>query len=157
MLKLRQRTRYMIYSAVAGAGIVGIMFIIYLIVNQEHIKQSEQVLEQRYESEINRLKAVGTTQITRGWVADRLIDAGEKLKSSDLVQKDFPSDRVPSDLIPASDDIEGKLAKIKLKPNTLVTEALLYEEEAATNDLRNREISFVKIPAALKSKDVIDV
>ncbi|MNS05340.1 SAF domain protein [compost metagenome] len=157
MLKLRQRTKHLIYAALSGAGMVVILFIIYLIVNQNHIKQSEKATEQRYEAEINRLREVRATRITQGWVAAHQIEAGEKLSSSDLEQKEFPSDRVPSDVIPSRDSIEGKITKIALKPNTLVTSSLLYEAEVATNDLRNREIGFVKIPAVLKSKDVIDV
>ncbi|RUT35947.1 hypothetical protein EJP77_02815 [Paenibacillus zeisoli] len=157
MLRLRQKTKHLMYSAVSGAGIVIIMFIAYLIMNQNHITQTEKAVEQRYESEIKRLKEVKSAQIIQGWVAARQIEAGEKLSLSDLEQKEFPSDLVPSDVVSSRENIEGKITKITLKPSTLVTDSLLYEAEAATNDLRNREISFVKIPAVLKSKDVIDV
>ncbi|WP_433946590.1 SAF domain-containing protein [Paenibacillus sp. SN-8-1] len=157
MLRLRQRTKHLIYAALSGASIVVILFIIYLIMSQNHYKQTQKALEQKYDVEINRLKEERAKQMTQAWVAGRQIEAGEKLSITDLEQKEYPADRVPSDVIRSRDSIEGKITKITLKPNTLVTDSLLYEEEAATNDLRNREISFVKIPAVLRSKDVIDV
>ncbi|USB34903.1 SAF domain-containing protein [Paenibacillus sp. YPG26] len=157
MFRLRQRTRHMLYAALTGAGIVMFVFIVYLVISQNHNKQSMNLIEQKYEGEINRLKEGKANQMTSGWITVREIGAGEKLRTTDLEQKDFPADRVPSDALLQKDDIEGKITKIALKSKTLVTGSVLYEAEAASNDLRNREISFVKIPAVLKSKDVIDV
>ncbi|WP_068617449.1 SAF domain-containing protein [Paenibacillus tuaregi] len=157
MLRLRQRTRHLIYSALAGAVTTGILAGTWIGSLQNQSQRQQEAREARYRAEINRLKQEQAGKRIQGWIPVRDIDAGEKMGASDLKLIELPSDRTPADYVVSKEQIEGKIAKVSLRKSTLITDSLLYEEEPAADDLRNREISFVKIPFVLKTKDVVDV
>lgn len=48
-------------------------------------------------------------------------------------------------------------AKVDLSPGTVLTNSLLYEDEALTSDVRNQEYNVITIPSQLKTGNYIDV
>lgn len=157
MLRIRQKTKQFIYTALGGAGTAGLLFGVAFWFYHNQVTDKEAAANQRYQNELSRLKEQNEQSYTQGWRPSRNIGAGEKLNASDLIMSELPSDQIPDDYIASKENIAGKMTKIALKQNTLITESLLYVAEPASDDLRNREISFVKIPGVLKAKDVIDV
>lgn len=157
MSRLRQKTKHLIWAGLAGAAVMGLIFAGYAVYQGKHNQSVKLALQQKYEAEIETLRKVANRATIRGWVPASEIPAGHPIKADDMKEVELPVDSVPDDAIKSREDIAGKIAKITLRPFTLLTETLLYEEAPTTDDLRWREMSFVLLPAALKNKDVIDI
>lgn len=154
---MRQRTKLMILSGVIGAGVIGIVFAGYVMYSVKQENQSRTMLIERYEMEIEQLRKEYMKSTIVGWTTNHLITAGQEIKDTDLLAVELPADSVPKDWIKMKSDITGKIAKISISPNTLLTETLVFEDEATSDDLRFRDMGFIKLPASLSRNDVVDV
>ncbi|MBA9084069.1 hypothetical protein FHR92_000523 [Fontibacillus solani] len=157
MLKMRQRTKLMIYSGLIGAGVIGVLFAGYAVYSVNHLNKTRSALIQQYETEIIQLKDERISTTVAGWTTKTKITAGHKIREGDLTSVEMPKDSVPQDWITSKKDIAGKVAKVSLGANTLLTQTLLFEEEAATDDLRYRDMGFVDLPGTLAINDVVDI
>jgi hypothetical protein len=153
---IRKRTRQFIYAGIVGAGIVGIAFVGYAVHASSKLEQVRTSVTKQYESEISAMKQASGNVVT-GWTLSREIPAGERITRQDLTSIVLPADSVPGDWLKASENIVGKAAKITVAPNTLLTDSLLFEEGAVSDDLRYREMGFIQLPGELKQKDVVDI
>ncbi|MNW35670.1 SAF domain protein [compost metagenome] len=157
MLKMRQRTKLMIYSGLIGAGVIGVLFAGYAVYSVNHLNKTRSALIQQYETEIIQLKDERISTTVAGWTTKTKITAGHKIREGDLTSVEMPKDSVPQDWITSKKDIAGKVAKVSLGANTLLTQTLLFEEEEATDDLRYRDMGFVDLPGTLAINDVVDI
>lgn len=157
MLKMRQRTKLMIYSGLIGAGVIGVLFAGYAVYSVNHLNKTRSALIQQYETEIIQLKDERISTTVAGWTTKTKITAGHKIREGDLTSVEMPKDSVPQDWIMSKKDIAGKVAKVSLGANTLLTQTLLFEEEEATDDLRYRDMGFVDLPGTLAINDVVDI
>ncbi|MNO54744.1 hypothetical protein D3C76_452240 [compost metagenome] len=157
MLKMRQRTKLMIYSGLIGAGAIGILFAGYAVYSVKHLHKTKAALVQQYEAEIEELEEERLETTISGWTTKTKIAAGHKISEGDLVPVEWPKESAPKDWIASRKDIAGKITKIALDVNTPLTQTLLFEDEAATDDLRYRDMGFVDLPGTLVLNDVVDI
>ncbi|MEC0140503.1 SAF domain-containing protein [Paenibacillus macerans] len=157
MSRLRRKTKQLICAGLAGAAAMGLIFAGYAAHQGKQNQSARLALKQKYETEIERLRKEANRATVRGWVPVSEIRAGHPIKADDMKEVELPADSIPADALKSREDIAGKIAKITLRPFTLLTETLLYKEAPTTDDLRWREMSFVLLPAALKEGDVVDI
>ncbi|MGG4220028.1 SAF domain-containing protein [Paenibacillus jamilae] len=156
MSKLRKSSKQKLYAGCIGAGIVGIIFAGYLIVNTHQMseirKQAEMKAEQKwklYEQEQRTAKA--------GWAVVRDISPGEQITSNDLKGIKVPGSQAPSNLLANKSEVSGTTAKIELKKGAVLTSAMITAEEPTPKDLRNRELKVVVLPSSLKPGEEVDI
>lgn len=160
MSKLRRQSKKMIYAGLVGAGAASLLLGSYLFYDfyADNVKKSRQ--EAQYEVKLNEL----TLQLSSeqkdnktGYVAARVLEPGTLIQDSDVKAVRVAQDQSPANLIQSIDDLRGTVAKIELQTGTVITEAMLYQEEPTPNDLRNREVSVIKLPTSLTPGEMIDV
>lgn len=147
----------MIYAGVAGAGLAGVVLAGFMLHQGKQMNEEKSELQYRLETEIKQLKAEAEENKIQGFVLSRELLAGHAITMDDLTAVELPKNSVPSDLLKTKEEVAGKIIKLSVRPNTLLTGSLLYEEEAASDDLRFREMGFIQLPAALREQDVVDV
>ncbi|WP_090738935.1 SAF domain-containing protein [Paenibacillus sp. Mc5Re-14] len=156
MSKLRKSSKQKLSAGCIGAGIVGMIFVSYLILNtyqmSEIRKQAEVEAEQKwklYEQEQRTAKT--------GWAVVRDISPGEQITSNDLKGIKVPGSQAPSNLLANKSEVYGTTAKIELKKGSVLTSAMITANEPTPKDLRNRELKVVVLPSSLKSGDEVDI
>lgn len=157
MLRIRQQTKRMIISGLIGAGLIGILFAGYVMYSMKQQSESRATLIDQYEKEIQQIQKAYKKSTVSGWTINDHVTAGHEIKVADLKMVELPADSVPEDWIKTKNEAAGKIAKISISPNTLLTQTLLFENEATPDDLRYRDMGFIKLPASLTKNDVVDV
>jgi hypothetical protein len=157
LFKMRQKTRHVIYGVAAGACVPALLLGGLLIRNEMEQARKQKEIERQYEVQIDDIRQKVQASQIKGWALNRTVAPGEKVGPEDLIQVELPKTSVPGNVLGSKDQIIGKTAKIKLDSHTLLTSALLDEGEATTDDLRNREMSFIQLPSSLQKGDVIDI
>ncbi|MFK4302299.1 hypothetical protein ABH892_002403 [Paenibacillus sp. RC254] len=156
MSKLRKSSKQKLYAGYIGAGIVGVVFASYLIINTHQLndvrKQAEAEAAQKwkgYEQEQRTAK--------KGWVVVRDISPGEQITPSDLKGITVPGSQAPANLVAGKNEASGATAKIELKKGSVLTSAMITADEPTPKDLRNRELKVVVLPNSLKAGDEVDI
>ncbi|MEE4566730.1 SAF domain-containing protein [Paenibacillus polymyxa] len=156
MSKLRKSSKQKLSAGCIGAGIVGMIFVSYLILNTHQMseirKQAEVEAEQKwklYEQEQRTAKT--------GWAVVCDISPGEQITSNDLKGIKVPASQAPSNLLANKNEVSGTTAKIELKKGSVLTSAMITANEPTPKDLRNRELKVVVLPSSLKSGDEVDI
>ncbi|MBU9706547.1 SAF domain-containing protein [Paenibacillus sp. AK121] len=156
MSKLRKSSKQKLSAGCIGAGIVGMIFVSYLILNTHQMseirKQAEVEAEQKwrlYEQEQRTAKT--------GWAVVRDISPGEQITSNDLKGIKVPGSQAPSNLLANKNEVSGTTAKIELKKGSVLTSAMITANEPTPKDLRSRELKVVVLPSSLKSGDEVDI
>ncbi|MEC0371509.1 SAF domain-containing protein [Paenibacillus chibensis] len=160
MSKLRQRTRHMLYAALSGAAVMGVVFAGYAIFSsvQHHAREARLKADYRAQiAKIEQARSEEEKQMPSSWVLARDIAAGEAITTKDLVQVKLPLGAAPVNLIQNGGEKDVKIAKIELKKGTALTDAMIYDKEPLAADLRNRELQVVALPSNLVEHEVIDV
>lgn len=86
------------------------------------------------------------------------VKSGQEITSSMIGELSVYKDLVPADATSSKSDIVGKMAKVNLKKNTVLTQNLTVEsEEELQNDIRKQEYNVVILPADLIAGDYIDI
>ncbi|MCC3381109.1 SAF domain-containing protein [Paenibacillus farraposensis] len=156
MSKLRKSSKQKLYAGCIGAGIVGIIFAVYLIAN------THQMNEVRKQAEVDaerKWKVYEQDQRTakKGWVVVRDISSGERITSFDLKGVTVPGSQAPANLMADKSEASDSTARIELKKGTVLTSAMVTANEATPKDLRNRELKVVVLPSSLKQGDEVDI
>lgn len=157
MAKIRQRTKHLIYAVMVGAAVMGLIFAGYAVSHANQVSETRSSIEQKYEAEIAKLQEEAVHKTITGWAPVREIPAGHLIRIEDLKSIELPADSIPSDWVKSRELIAGKIAKIKLRPQTLLTDTMLFEDEPTPDDLRWREMSFVQLPVVLEPYDSVDI
>ncbi|WIV17822.1 SAF domain-containing protein [Paenibacillus polygoni] len=160
MSKLRRQSKKMIYAGLAGAGAASLFLGSFMFYDfyADNVKKNKQ--EAQYELKLGEL----TQQLKseqknskKGYVAARDVGPGTLIQNSDVKAIQIPADQSPANLMDNLEDIRGTVAKIELKTGTVITEAMVYQDEPTPADLRNREISVIKLPSVLSAGEMVDV
>lgn len=160
MSKIRQRSKNLIYSGLAGAAIVGIIFAGYVIYNIRDTNKQQLNLKFEYEQQVQAMKDEQFKQeqsMVSGYVTSGDIAAGQMIRQKDLVPVKLPPMASPENLIENNEDIVGSSSKIELRKGTPLTKAMFFEGAVTSPDLRNREINVINLPTNLKIDEVVDV
>ncbi|QDY82862.1 flagellar biosynthesis protein FlgA [Paenibacillus polymyxa] len=156
MSKLRKSSKQKLYAGCIGAGMVGIIFVGYLMVNTHQMseirKQAEVEAEQKWKLNEQEQRTAKT-----GWAVVRDISPGEQITSKDLKGIKVPGSQAPSNLLANRSEVSGTTAKIELKKESVLTTAMITADEPTPKDLRNRELKVVVLPSSLKSGDEVDI
>lgn len=160
MSKIRQRSKNLFYSGLAGAAIVGIIFAGYVIYNIRDTNKQQLNLRLEYEQKVQVMKDEQDKQaqsMVSGYVTSNDIAAGQMIQQKDLVAVKLPPIASPENLIANNEDIVGSSSKIELRKGTPLTKAMFFEGGVTSPDLRNREINVIRLPTNLKIDEVVDV
>lgn len=162
MSKLRQRTRQLIYSGLAGAAVMGIVFASYAVLTTIKHHNQEKSLKAEYQQQLMKMEQSMVKQqqeMTEGWALVRDIGPGQAIRTQDLIQVKLPTNVAPKNLVldGSQKGMAGKTTKIELRKGTTLTESMLYLAEPTSSDLRNRELKAIALPSNLKQGDVVDV
>ncbi|MEK3735399.1 MULTISPECIES: SAF domain-containing protein [Paenibacillus] len=156
---IKSRSRKLMYAGLAGAGIVGLIcsgVILYIhLGHKEQLSMQQQRYDERIaqveEERIRELKAMKSA-----WVPIRDIPSGSFIREQDIKEVKLPAEAAP-DHLPGKDQIAGMGTKIEVRKGTLITQAMLFEEEPTPADLRHREMKSVWLPSNLRKDDVVDI
>lgn len=157
MSKIRQKTKHLIYASLISVGVTSVIFTSCIVRYAFDVRASKEAMQQQYEQTITEMKEKFKYEMIVGWSLAREIPAGHMITLNDLIQIELPNGRVPTDYVQSQAEIVGRISKLALQRQTLITKGLIYENEQTTNDLRWREMSFVQLPVALKPFDVVDI
>lgn len=150
----------MIYAGLAGAGAASLLLGSYIFYDfyADNVKKNKQ--EAQYEIKLGELtqQLKGEQKNSRkGYVAARDVKPGTLIQNSDVKAIQISADQSPANLLDNLEDIRGTVAKIELQTGTVITEAMLYQDEPTPADLRNREISVIQLPSVLTAGEMVDV
>ncbi|WP_245954590.1 SAF domain-containing protein [Fontibacillus phaseoli] len=154
---MRRKTKQLVLTGFLGAMVTSLIFTGYGVVHTRQLKNESWEVQQRLEDEIQSLKLASIHGKIQGWAPARELPAGHVIQLQDVVPVELPEGTVPADWLGSREQIAGKILKLALPPNTLLTGTLLYEEEPTPADLRYREMGFIQLPGALGEQDIVDI
>ncbi len=157
MFRIRRATKHMLLAGLAGVIVTGLLFTGFMTMQTGKMREDREQMQVRLESEIRSLKESAVHNKVQGWTPVRELAAGHVITMEDLISVELPEESVPADWVKSREQITGKIVKLTLRPNTLLTDTLIYDEEPTPADLRFREVGFIQLPAALNEQDVVDV
>lgn len=92
------------------------------------------------------------------YVVAKDINSGDIITQSNLKQVLATGEAIPSDAINVGNITEETVAKIDLKPGTVLTASMVNEKsEQTTADLRTQEYNMVLLPTQIQNGDYIDI
>lgn len=157
---IRLRTKKLIYSGLAGAGItLGLVsaggYILY-----QNAQEREIELKNEYQAKVEQLeKAALQSEVAYSLARD--VKSGELIDFDMLQEVYLPSAASSKDkfLIGLLDGEEsGKYyAKTDLKANTVLTDSMIYKDQPLTRDVREAEYAFIELPTNLEVGNHIDI
>ncbi|MGG3806080.1 SAF domain-containing protein [Metabacillus fastidiosus] len=154
-MKIRQRNKNLLYAGGIGALTVAIISSVVVYSLYVNWKEDEHKKMTEYENKISSLEEWATKQ-NRGFRLKEEVKAGTKIDGN-MVEQVLLADKTASEDILSLGEIEGRFAKVDMKPSTLMTDSVLFKEEATPKDLRDGEYSFITLAQKLKKDDFIDV
>lgn len=154
-MRTRLRTKKLIIAGCIGASIVALIAVIVFYSIFTSMKAEEEKKVRKYEKEISELKT-WTKQQERGLVINQEIEAGTVITEYMLEEVLLPERSAAKDLATEQQAV-GRIAKVNLSENTLLTKSILFENEATPDDLRAAEYSFILLQSKLSADDFVDI
>ncbi|WP_055105811.1 SAF domain-containing protein [Paenibacillus ihumii] len=156
MSRIRLRQKQLLTAGAIGGAII---LLICLIIGYLYVSSIQKKYVQRI-SEVETKLAAAEKQLNEERVNVAILS--DDYKAGDLItEKDIVSVSVPRSVVPDNavleKDIIGKYSKIDLKKNTLITNAMLFEEGITPDDLRNQEFNLIQLPLKLTTRDFVDI
>lgn len=156
---IRLRTKKLIYSGLIGAGAMLLVssaggYFIY-----QNTQEREIALKEEYQSKTEELQAIAN-QSEIGYALVSEVAKGTEI-TDDMLKKVYVPDAAAAtdryltlEMIGTSNPL---YARTDLTAHTILTSALVYEDENITPDVRKAEYSFIELPTKLKIDEYIDV
>lgn len=146
-------------AGLLGGGIVlllgsGVGSVLY-----QNAQERELELKSEYKLKLKHLEKIASRSETV-YTLVRDVKQGELITEDMLQEAYVPATAASSDrFITISSFVsQGQVyARADLTANTILTKALIYEDEFITQDMREGEYSFIELPSKLKVDDYIDV
>ncbi|MFG3613462.1 hypothetical protein [Rummeliibacillus stabekisii] len=156
-MAIRLRTKKLIKANLVGAGIMLVIsgaggFFLY-----DHYSDNAIKMKREYQTEISKLNSVAN-QSQRAYALTSDIKKGEKI-TPDMVEEVFLPDAAAATNRIQVDDVDTTkfFAKTNLKKHTVISDAVLYQDEAINNDERKAEYSFIELPTKLEKDQYVDI
>lgn len=123
----------------------------------DHYSDNAIKMKREYKTEISKLNSVAN-QSQRAYALIEDIKKGEKI-TPDMVEEVFLPDAAAAPNRVQVDDVDTTkfYAKTDLKKHTVISEAVLYQDEAINNDERKAEYSFIELPTKLEKDQYVDI
>jgi len=118
-----------------------------------------RTMQTEYDAQIRELEELiveQTESYVTAYVLNRDVDAGSKIEEGFLEPVQVLRDTVPGNSVNVEDAV-GKIVKIDMKKNSLLTSDMLYMEGEIPDDLRLLEYTVINLPSKLARKDYVDV
>ncbi|MFJ8519406.1 SAF domain-containing protein [Lysinibacillus xylanilyticus] len=156
---IRLRTKKLIYSGLAGAGIMLVLTSGGGYLAYTKVQEREIALKQEYKEKMEALQSVAD-QSENALALNRDVAKGEQITESMLTEVYVPNgaaagDRFLNNTFEAGDT--PYFAKTDLTANTILTDSIVYAEEMITNDIREGEYSFIELPSKLEVEKYVDI
>lgn len=154
-MKIRQRTKNLLYSGLIGALVVAVISTGILLYLYNTWKKEEDLTIRKYEKDLSEISQFAKQQHS-GYALKKDIKAGTTI-TPHMIEEVFLAEKSAAEDLISPEEADGRLAKLNLKAGTVLTASLLTEEELTPDDLRNSEFDFITLPSKLKKKDYVDV
>ncbi|MEX3624885.1 SAF domain-containing protein [Viridibacillus arvi] len=154
---IRLRTKKLIKAGLVGAGIMLAISSVGSYIIYSNVQDDAFRLKQEYKQEIAELQKVADNNVSVYSIV-RDVKKGEKITESMIEEVFVPAGAVPKDIaLKPVLDAADYFAKTDLKENQVLSEAMLYKEEAIDNDVREAEYAFIELPTKLKNEEYVDI
>lgn len=157
MSKIRFRQKQLLLAGGVGALVVLLLCTIACFFYIDHLKSKYTEQRVSVEQELEQTQQKLNEEMVKIEVVTRVIKSGETIQESDLDTRLIPRSAVAEDTILTKDLIRGKLAKVELPVNSVVTSSVIYEDEVIKRDIRSQEFSLMELPSKLQKNDYVDV
>lgn len=125
----------------------------------QNVQEDKQHLKAQYQEQVEKLESIADQSFV-GYALNKEIEDGDRITGDDidevyLAEKATAEDLFLINLKNRPDDMY--YAKTTLKPGTVLTRSMLYENENITDDIREVEYSFIELPSRTEVGDFLDV
>ena len=159
-MAIRLRTKKLIYSALAGAGIMLIIGSVGGYFYVKHTQERELALKDEYQLKVQELETVALQSET-GYSLKKDVIQGQLITSDMLTQVYLPEAASSEDLflLGVLEMENGKeyFAKTDLKANTVLTDSMIYKEQPITRDMREGEFTYIELPTNVEKGNYVDI
>jgi hypothetical protein len=114
----------------------------------------------KYEKKVSSLESQIAGEMTTKYVFKENLDISHKIEEKDVYLANVKAEGTPIDSFQKSDleKLLGRVLKINVKANTVVSESMLYENELVPSvGERLQEFNMVLLPSDLKVNDYVDI
>jgi predicted hydrocarbon binding protein len=114
----------------------------------------------RYEKKVDDLETQINGEIATKYIFAQNLDMNHTIEESDIKLASVKAESTPTDALGKNDldKILGKILKINVKANTVISESLFYEDDKiSTVGERLQEFNMVLLPSDLKVNDYVDI
>ncbi|HCG4536036.1 hypothetical protein LG296_19580 (plasmid) [Ureibacillus chungkukjangi] len=159
-MAIRLRTKKLIYSGLAGAGIMLVISSTGGYLFYQKAQEREIELKQEYQEQVKELELTAS-QSVQAYALNTDVIKGE-LITLDMLTPVYVPDAAASDDLFAVVNLSGEnaknyYAKTDWKADTVLTDSMLYKETLITEDVREAEYSFIELPTNIANEDYIDI
>lgn len=157
-MAIRLRAKKLVYSALAGAGVTLVISSTGGYFLYQNAQEREIALKQQYEAEVKELEAAALLNKVAFSLKDK-VEKGD-LITEDMLQRVYvPEAAAAGDLFIATvmGDDDKFYAKTDMASATVLTHAMVYENEDITKDVREGEYSFIELPSKVAVDDYLDI
>jgi len=153
---MHTRIRKSVVIAASIGGTVLLAVAVILTVMTFKAQEKEAKIKEEYEIQLQETKQQVESVKRTVLVAKHDLEDGEKIQASDLESVDTTVDAIPEGAL-TGEKLIGKILKIKVLKNTVITDTMVYEGDQTPDDLRNQEYSVINLPTKLDKGDYVDV
>lgn len=156
-MKIRLRTKKLIWSGLVGAGVMLIIAAVGGYFYYDYTQQRELELKKEYKDKMEHLQK--TAELNEiGYVLTTDVDRGEAITKDMLVEVSLPQLATAENtmLLPQF-EVTNYFARTDLKANTVVVDSLVYEDVNIENDVREVEYSLIDLPTKLAAEEYVDI
>lgn len=134
----------MLLMALISVGVIGLLYMQHKRIVDDYKAKLEE-LQRVFEEE--------TQQVIR---VVEPIKAGEKFKTGKVEAAYAPNAITPDNAVLNATDLEGKIAKLDIHPNTTILKSMLVEESIPDN-ARELELNMLLLPSNLTTDHYLDI
>lgn len=154
---VRLKKSILLVMVIAFALLVASVAILAITALKSEDKIAE--IEQAYTSQIAQLEdeiRIQNENYVTVPVLVRDVEAGETIAAEDLSELHVAKNAVPTNAADIENAV-GKIIKIDMKQNSILTSDMLYQAGEIADDLRIHEYTVINLPSKLSRRDVVDV
>lgn len=156
-MKIRLRTKKLIWSGLIGAGIMLIIATVGGYFYYDHVQDRELKLKKEYKEKMEHLQR--TAELNEvGYALTTAVDRGDAITKDMLVEVSLTQQgKAENTMSPPQFEATNYYARTDLKANTIIIDSLVYEDVNIENDVREVEYSLIELPSKLEATNYVDI
>ncbi|WP_066298063.1 hypothetical protein [Bacillus sp. FJAT-29937] len=155
-MAIRLRTKKLLIAGLCGAAGMLVISLVSGYFFYSHSQDKEIKLRQKYEKEVEEYRKWAGQNET-GYALKEDVKAGTEITEEMVQQVVLAPLATAENLVHPINLTGGNFARIDLKANTVLVDALLYKEEMIEKDVREVEYSFIELPSKLSDEQFVDI